>query len=81
MSILKEMGAALKGVLAAKVPTVIQSGYQIGERVEYIDPDIVPVHYGTVVRLWEDKVKVTFDGFENGTWVETDVITREERNE
>ena len=79
MSILKEMGAVLKGVLAAKVPTVIQSGYHIGERVTYIDPDIVPVHYGIIVRLWEDKVKVEFDGFELGTWLEHDAIRRYER--
>lgn len=76
MNILKEMGAALKGVLAAKVPTVIQSGYCIGERVEYIDHSILPIHYGTVVRTWNDKVKVTFDGFENGTWLEPDAIRR-----
>lgn len=74
MSILKEMGAVLKGVLAAKVPTVMQSGYCIGERVEYIDPDATPTHYGTVVRTWNDKVKVTFDGFELGTWLEQEAI-------
>ena len=76
MSILKEMGAVLKGVLAAKVPTVIQSGYHIGERVEYIDPAATPTHYGTVIRLWEDKVKVEFDGFELGTWLEDEAIRR-----
>jgi hypothetical protein len=76
MSILKEMGAVLKGVVAAKIPTVIQSGYCIGERVTYIDPDIVPVHHGIIVRLWEDKVNVVFDGFENGTWLEHDAIRR-----
>jgi hypothetical protein len=76
MSILKEMGAVLKGVVAAKLPPFIQSGYCIGERVTYIDPDIVPVHHGTIVRTWNDKVKVVFDGFENGTWLEPDAIRR-----
>jgi hypothetical protein len=37
MNILKEMGAVLKGVLTSKVPAVIQSGYCIGERVEYME--------------------------------------------
>jgi hypothetical protein len=81
MNILKEMGAALKDVLAAKMPTVIQSGYCIGERVTYIDPDIVPVHHGTIVRTWNDKVKVTFDGFELGCWLEDEAIRRCEQCE
>ena len=76
MSILQEMGAVLKGVLASKVPTVMQSGFCIGERVEYIDPAAKPTHYGTVTRTWNDKVKVEFDGFENGTWLENDAIRR-----
>lgn len=79
MNMLKEMGAALKGVLASKVPTVMQSGYCIGERVTYIDPDIVPVHHGTIIRTWNDKVKVNFDGFELGTWLEPDAIQRYEQ--
>jgi DNA-binding PadR family transcriptional regulator len=79
MSILKELGAVLKGVLAAKVPAVIRSGYCIGERVEYTDHAITPIHYGTITRTWEDKVKVTFDGFENGTWLEAEEIRRPER--
>lgn len=76
MNILKEMGKVLKGVLTSKVPTVIQAGYHIGERVEYIDQTVKPTHYGTVVRTWNEKVKVTFDGFENGTWLEPDEIRR-----
>jgi hypothetical protein len=76
MNILKEMGAVLKGVLASKVPTVIQSGYHIGERVEYKDPSAKPTHYGIVVRTWNDKVKVEFDGFELGTWLEEEAIKR-----
>ena len=76
MSILKEMGAALKGVLAAKVPTVIQSGYHIGERVAYIDPSVKPTHYGIIVRTWNNRVKVEFDGFELGTWLEEEAIRR-----
>ncbi|MBE9593696.1 MAG: hypothetical protein IMF19_09470 [Proteobacteria bacterium] len=76
MSILKEMGAVLKGVLTSKVPAVIQSGYHIGERVEYIDQTVKPTHYGTVTRLWEDKVKIVFDGFEKGTWLDPDEIRR-----
>ena len=76
MSILKEMGAVLKGVLAPKVPAVLQSGYHIGERVEYTDHSISPIHYGTVTRTWEDKVKVQFDGFELGTWIDDEAITR-----
>ena len=79
MSILKEMGAVLKEVLAPKLPTVMQqtSGYHIGARVEYIDPAATPTHYGTVIRTWEDKVKVVFNGFELGTWLETDAIRRD----
>jgi hypothetical protein len=76
MSILKDI---LKGVLSAKVPTVIQSGYCIGERVEYIDRSIRPVHRGNVVRTWNEKVKVEFDGFELGTWLESDAIRRYEK--
>lgn len=76
MSILKEMGALLKDVLAPKVPAIMQSGYYIGARVEYIDPDATPTHYGTVTRTWNDKVKVEFDGFENGTWLESDAVRR-----
>ncbi len=79
MNILKEMGALLKGVLMAKVPDVIRPGYHVGERVEYIDRTVKPTHYGTVVGTWEDKVKVTFDGFENGTWLEAEEIMRPER--
>lgn len=74
MSLLKDI---LKGVLAPKVPTVIQSGYCIGERVQYIDPAATPTHYGTVVRTWNDKVKVEFDGFELGTWLESDAVRRQ----
>lgn len=76
MSILKEMGAILRGVLASKVPTVIQSGYCTGERVTYIDPNIVPTHHGIVVGTWNDKVKVKFDGFELGCWLDEEAITR-----
>lgn len=78
MSLLKEMGAVLKGVLGPKVPAVLQSGYCIGERVEYIDPAAKPTHYGTVTRTWNDKVKVKFDGFELGTWLEYNAIRRYE---
>jgi len=77
MSILKEMGAVLKEVLAPKLPTVMQSGYLIGERVEYIDPAATPTHYGTVIRTRENRVKVQFDGFELATWLETDAIRRD----
>jgi hypothetical protein len=79
MNILKEMGSVLKGVLMAKVPAVIQSGYYVGERVEYIDRTVKPTHYGTVVGTWKDKVKVTFDGFDLGTWLESEEIRRPER--
>jgi len=76
MSILKEMGAVLKEVLAPKIPAIMQSGYHIGARVEYIDPAATPTHYGTVIRTWKDRVNVQFDGFELGTWLETDTIRR-----
>jgi hypothetical protein len=79
MNILKEMGTALKGVLAAKVPAVMRPGYHAGERVEYIDRTVKPTHYGTVVGTWGDKVKIVFDGFENGTWLEPDEIQRYEQ--
>ena len=74
MSILKELGTILKGVLMQNVPSAIQSGYHIGERVEYIDHSIRPVHQGSVVRTWNDQVKVLFDGFENGTWIEQEAL-------
>jgi len=73
MSILKDI---LKGVFAPKIPSAMQSGYHVGERVEYIDHSITPIHYGTITRTWEDKVNVVFDGFELGTWLETDAIRR-----
>ena len=73
MSILKEI---LNGFFAPKIPTVMQSGYHIGERVQYNDHSIRPIHYGTVTRTWETRVKVQFDGFELSTWLETDAIRR-----
>ena len=76
MSILKKI---LNGFFAPKIPTVMQSGYHLGERVEYIDPATNPTHCGTVVRTWEDKVKVQFDGFELSTWMDTEAIQRYER--
>jgi hypothetical protein len=73
MSILKDL---LKGVLASKVPTVIQSGYCKGEKVEYIDRSIRPVHRGTIVGTWNNRVKVTFEGFEFGVWLEEEEVRR-----
>lgn len=73
MNILKEI---LNGFLGPKVPAIMRAGYHIGERVEYRDKTYSPTHYGTVTKAWEDKVKVQFDGFELGTWLECDAIRR-----
>ena len=75
MTLLETIAEGLKAFLLSKVP--IYSGYTTGERVEYIaEPDIVPEHVGTVIRTWNDRVKVLWDGFEHGHWLEEEAIRR-----
>jgi len=79
MTFLGKAVDALKTFIIDKVPAPVEmSPYRTGMRVEYIDPDITPTHYGTVVRTWSDRVKVQFDGFDLGTWIEEEAIRRYE---
>ena len=73
MSIIDQIAEGLKAFLLSKVP--MTSEYCTGQRVEYIgEPNIVPPHVGTVIRTWEDKVKVQWDGFEMSHWVEGEAV-------
>jgi len=78
MTLFADISKVVKVLLKPNIPTALQtSGYHIGARVEYIDPAATPTHYGTVIRTWENRVKVQFDGFELATWLETDAIRRD----
>lgn len=76
MTLLETIAEGLKVFLMSKVPAVpVTSGYCTGQRVRYIaEPDIVPEHVGTVIRTWNDRVKVQWDGFEMGYWLESEAV-------
>lgn len=73
MSLIETIAEGLKAFLISKVP--MEPEHNTGQRVEYIaERDIVPAHVGTVVRTWNDKVKVIWDGFELGQWLESEAV-------
>ncbi len=76
MSIIATITEGLKAFLVPKVsPAPMTSEYCTGQRVEYIaEPNIVPPHVGTVIRTWQDRVKVQWDGFDGGYWLESEAI-------
>jgi len=79
MTFFSKVAEVVKNLLIDNIPAPVEmSTYRTGMRVEYIDPDITPTHYGTVVRTWSDRVKVQFDGFDLGTWIEEEAIRRYE---
>ena len=76
MSLMDTIAEGLKAFLLSKVP--MTSEYCTGQRVRYIaEPNIVPEHVGTVIRTWNDKVKVHWDGFGQGHWLESEAIQEE----
>ena len=80
MSIIDTIAEGLKAFLISKVP--MEPEYSTGRRVRYIaEPDIVPAHVGTVIRTWKDRVKVQWDGFETGQWIESEAVEEVTRRE
>jgi len=76
MSVIDTIAEGLKSFIMSKVPAVpVTSGYCTGQRVRYIaEQDIIPEHVGTVIRTWNDRVKVQWDGFETGIWLESEAV-------
>jgi hypothetical protein len=73
MSLIDTIAEGLKAFLISKVP--MEPEHNTGQRVKYIaEPDIVPEHVGTVIRTWKDRIKVIWDGFENGYWLESEAV-------
>ena len=73
MSIIDTIAEGFKAFLISKVPMVPE--HSTGQRVKYIaEPDIVPEHVGTVIRTWKDRLKVQWDGFETGQWIESEAV-------
>lgn len=73
MTLLETIAEGLKTFLISKVP--MEPEHNTGQRVKYIaEPNIVPEHVGTVIRTWKDSIKVIWDGFETGVWLESEAV-------
>ena len=76
MTLLENIREGLKTFLLSKVPAPVPTSlFVTGQRVKYIaEPNIVPEHVGIVIRTWKDRIKVVWDGFETGVWVESEAV-------